>query len=73
MHVFKHNPELEAKGEWRRSSDKAITSCPLCGHFGGLGRHEIDEAGKVTPSLVCPWAPCTFHDWGVLEGWTPTA
>lgn len=70
MYLFKHDNELSEYGAWRRSSDKAIISCPLCGHFGGLHKHSIDSDGKVNPSIVCPWAPCTFHDYGALEGWS---
>jgi len=70
MTVFDHDEDLSKPGQWRHSSEKAIISCPVCGHFGGLGNHTIAADGTVTPSLVCPWAPCTYHDMGRLEGWS---
>lgn len=77
---FKKAPddqEIPNAGEWcyvtihsipeRR---EAAIGCPLCGCHARLG-HEIDDKGVVTPSLVCPHTPCTFHDWGILEDWDP--
>jgi hypothetical protein len=71
MYAFKRDDELSEKGTWRPSSDKAIIACASCGNFGGLGKHEISPEGRITPSIVCPWSPCTFHDYGILEGWRP--
>lgn len=71
MYIFKRDDELSEKGTWRPSSGKAISSCPGCGYLGGLHKHDIAPDGTVTPSMVCPWAPCTFHDMGRLEGWRP--
>lgn len=72
MVEFEHNEELEGKGQWRYSSRNALITCPLCGNFGGLRKnHTIDADGRVYPSLVCPWAPCKFHDDGILKDWKP--
>lgn len=38
-------------------------------HVATLSGHEIDEDGVVTPSLVCPYDGCKFHEWVKLEGW----
>jgi hypothetical protein len=31
--------------------------------------HTVADDGTVSPSLVCPFAPCTFHEFVKLEGW----
>lgn len=49
----------------------AFVSCPVCGKSASLRMHDIAPDGKVTPSLVCPYEPCTFHDYVQLDGWTP--
>lgn len=46
--------------------------CPKCRrgmsiHRGGEG-HRVDAAGNVTPSVVCPHAPCDWHVFVKLEG-----
>ncbi len=48
----------------------AMIVCPKCGCEAPLD-HEIAADGTITPSLVCPYEPCDFHDWGRLEGWEP--
>jgi hypothetical protein len=63
-----------APGTWRPGSSDgkrtAFFRCPKCPTYGALaGTHEIDAAGKVTPSMVCPG--CDFHEWITLEGWKP--
>jgi len=53
----------------------AVINCPQCGKSARLGQgadgHAIADDGTVTPSLICPHAPCPFHDHCRLEGWTP--
>lgn len=48
--------------------------CPDCGKSSTLwcpvGGHGIAEDGTIDPSVVCPFEPCTFHEWVKLEGWT---
>lgn len=41
------------------------------GHTATLTDHEIAADGTVTPSLVCPYDGCDFHEMVVLEGWEP--
>lgn len=49
----------------------AVTYCPKCGLEAYLDDHSIDTDGIVTPSVICPHAPCTFHDDVRLENWEP--
>jgi hypothetical protein len=70
MIEFQRDDELASPGRWQLMADGSATiTCPKCGSFGSLAGHSIAADGKVTPSLVCPWPPCTFHDWGRLNGW----
>lgn len=50
----------------------ASVSCPRCGHVASLSQHDISHEGVVTPSLVCPFSGCDFHDEITLDGWTST-
>lgn len=44
--------------------------CPGCGIVGMLGsNHKVADDGTVMPSNVCPYPPCTFHDFVVLDDW----
>jgi hypothetical protein len=44
--------------------------CPGCGNVGMLGHnHTVAAGGVVHPSDVCPYPPCTFHDFVVLDDW----
>jgi len=48
----------------------AIISCPECGGVFCIGHvHNINGEGRVTPSVVCPFTPCPFHQYVILEGW----
>lgn len=62
------------------SDDNADTSkpyvsirCPTCGQSATLrhpnGGHTIAADGTVTPSVVCPYPPCTWHEWVRLGDW----
>lgn len=56
-------------GQWfKTSTGNAIIACPKCGKYAELN-HTIALDGTVSPSLVCPFSPCDFHDYGNLEGW----
>lgn len=46
----------------------AKLACPGCGNAAVLD-HEIAPDGTVTPSVECPFEPCTFHDDVKLLGW----
>lgn len=44
--------------------------CPGCGVVGMLGsNHRVTDDGVVSPSDVCPYPPCTFHVFIVLDDW----
>ena len=72
---LKQGDPWKAKGVWRggsrTGSRTAIVSCPDCGESAALSDHEIDAAGDVTPSLVCPAKGCSFHEHVRLVGWRP--
>lgn len=39
------------------------------GHIASLAEHTIAEDGTVTPSVVCPWGGCDYHEFIQLIGW----
>jgi len=39
------------------------------GHTCSLTDHTINEDGTVSPSLVCPYEGCEWHENVKLEGW----
>jgi hypothetical protein len=44
--------------------------CPGCGKIGLLGdNHVVAAGGVVAPSDVCPYPPCTFHEFIALDDW----
>ena len=49
--------------------ERVIIGCPGCGRRGDLDDHTVDEAGVVSPSVVCPHKDCTFHDYVALKDW----
>lgn len=57
---------------WPGTSDGKATAIVACGngHAMSIAGHTINQAGLVTPSLVCPVEGCGWHVWGKLEGWT---
>ncbi len=64
-------------GEWYARGgppafQHALVRCPGCGGESTLSKrvHDVAPDGSVTPSYVCPFPPCTFHEWVRLEGWT---
>lgn len=67
--------KIPRAGEWcfvisySKKREPAI-GCPNCGCHARLD-HEIAADGTITPSIVCPFKDCDFHNWGVLEGWKP--
>lgn len=65
-------------GEWKPLWDhgkwSATVGCPQCKEGGTLLGHSVDEAGRVTPSVVCPTQfvecpNCNFHVMAILNGW----
>lgn len=69
---LKSYPRGLGKGTWGLrvldGGPVAVFNCPDCGLTAYLEEHAIDNAGNVTPSLVCPGA-CGFHDHVNLRGW----
>ena len=47
----------------------ASFTCPICGNTGTLLDHAISPEGKVTPSVVCSFEGCVFHEFVRLAGW----
>ena len=67
---------LVIPASWRRCREPdgtftASLSCPKCGRVCSLSGHSIDKAGKVTPSVICGYEDCDFHDHLVLKDWRP--
>ncbi|SRR5258707_3292393 len=48
---------------------KATMACPA-GHVLTLRIHTIKADGSVMPSVVCPVAGCSFHDYVRLADWS---
>lgn len=50
----------------------AIMSCDK-GHVGTASPaiHRIADDGTLSPSWVCPFEGCTWHEFAVLEDWIP--
>lgn len=59
-----------SRGDYFRNSDSTLFCCPVCECQFGLNGdvHIVDEAGKVTPSIVCP-NKCGFHSEVTLRDW----
>lgn len=48
----------------------AEVCCPGCGKVALLGsNHVVGDDGSVSPSDVCPFPPCTFHEHVALDDW----
>lgn len=81
MYVFKRSPTHRTTGMqpgiYAKSLDPrrdhcgwCIVCCPECTKLMTIGRnHEVDPEGIVTPSLVCPYPGCSFHQSVRLEDW----
>lgn len=60
------------KGRWRCNSDGHIFyCCPGCGRIIKMINYNVDDDGKVLPSLECPTEACHFHRFVMLLGWEP--
>lgn len=71
------DPENESgvwKGGKRGDGQRtAILSCPMCRQPAPLSDHTIEPDGMVSPSVVCPFQGCSFHEHLKLIGWIPYA
>ena len=67
-----HDEDL-APGTWRLVRFDGVytakLACPRCGARGNLDTHEIDAAGVVNPSVICPTDGCGWHETVQLVGW----
>ena len=69
----KGNPDVN-KQEWKLWKNRVLVSCPLCGQHTSLDHDvAVDVDGAVFPSIVCPFPPCRFHDFGQLMDWETPA
>jgi len=59
---------LTWKGGRSRDSRTALVTCSN-GHTSSLSDHSIADDGSVSPSLVCPYKNCNFHEFVRLDGW----
>ena len=46
----------------------AMLLCPKCGKAAGLS-HAIADDGTVSPSVVCPYDGCDFHEFIRIMDW----
>lgn len=51
------------------AAGEVLHRCPLCKTASNLLNHSIAADGTVNNSMAC-FAPCSFHIWGTLDGWT---
>jgi hypothetical protein len=42
--------------------------CPQCKRGSEMLDHSVSTGGEVNASIAC-FPPCTYHVWGVLDGW----
>lgn len=44
--------------------------CPVCKQIFGMAAHNVDNNGKVDPSIICPGG-CGFHAWVTFKDYSP--
>lgn len=56
-----------------RASAEPWTAAAVCAndHACVYSEHAVAPDGTVTPSVVCPYDNCGFHEMVKLEGWPP--
>jgi hypothetical protein len=48
----------------------AEVCCPGCGKVSLIGsNHTVAADGTVSPSDVCPYLPCGFHEFVICDDW----
>lgn len=53
---------------WEHAGMETIfICCQDCEQIFVLTDHAIDDEGKVSPSVVCPYKRCNFHNFVQLE------
>jgi len=71
MLTIPFNPDykpLTWKGAQTPTIRTALVTCSN-GHVSSLTDHTIADDGSVSPSLVCPYKNCNFHEFVRLDGW----
>lgn len=63
------NDENLAPGTWRLSDGQPVHRCPQCRVASAMVNHSVSAAGEVNASIAC-FAPCSYHVFGILDGWT---
>lgn len=64
-----HGKEIEP-GTWCvLSGGELLHRCPECKRGSEMLNHSVTPSGEVNASIAC-FAPCTYHVWGILDGWT---
>lgn len=59
-----------APGTWYVATDGDLWHrCPKCKSASVMQNHSVTAAGEVHASIAC-FAPCDYHVWGILDGWT---
>lgn len=83
MFVFQRAPDRRTAcdaspaGRWWYEGPEhhriVVCCCPECGVDStmALAVHSVANDGTVSPSYVCPHAPCGFHQAVRLGDWTP--
>ncbi len=59
---------MTAKPSWDQSKNTLLLKC-RCGRIGSLAEHDVDDDGRVFPSVVCMNDDCGFHEQVILDGW----
>lgn len=57
------------RGNWVVIEGQPAHRCPLCGNAAKMTNHSVEPNGEVNASIAC-FAPCAYHVWGILQGWT---
>ena len=64
-----HGKEIEP-GTWSvLSGGELLHRCPECKRGSEMLNHSVSKSGEVNASIAC-FPPCTYHVWGILDGWT---
>ena len=68
--LIPHDEDL-APGTWRLGPPEGqpVHRCPLCKAAAVMVNHSVSSTGEVNASIAC-FAPCTYHVFGILGGWT---
>jgi hypothetical protein len=64
-----HGDDMQP-GTWCVLDDGALLHrCPQCKRGSEMLNHSVTQGGEVNASIAC-FSPCTYHIWGILDGWT---